>query len=204
MERKSIDAGKSGRKPSGAAVIRPELTTTLFKALFEEWAETGYAAISLERVAARAGAGKAAIYRRWPSKVEFACDAIQVVCLGLPDLGDCCSLRKELDAFLRKTRVVLRHPMIRKIILDAAAERDRTPELSAVLDAVVAARRRFGNGMLDRAIARNELQPDLDRELALDLLVSSIYMRMILRRKNVSIAELDKQAVVIESAIKAC
>lgn len=50
MERKSIDH-KGHHKPSGAAVIRPELTRALFRALFEEWAQTGYAAINLERVA---------------------------------------------------------------------------------------------------------------------------------------------------------
>ncbi|MDR7126404.1 TetR-like C-terminal domain-containing protein [Pseudotabrizicola sp. 4114] len=204
MERKRIGIGKGARKPSGAAVFRPELTTALFRAFFEEWAETGYAAVSLERVAARAGAGKAAIYRRWHSKLEFACEAIQVVGLSLADFGDHGSLREELAVFLRKTRVIFRHPLIRKIIPDAVAERGRTPELSAILDSVAAARRRFGNGMLDRAIARNELQPGLDRELALDLLVSSLYMRMIVRRKNITVAELQRQTIAIESALKAC
>ncbi|WP_439570025.1 TetR family transcriptional regulator [Roseovarius mucosus] len=56
---------KSRRKPSGAAVQRADLTDALYRAFFEEWAERGFAAISLERVAARAGAGKAAIYRRF-------------------------------------------------------------------------------------------------------------------------------------------
>ncbi|MDR7126436.1 TetR-like C-terminal domain-containing protein [Pseudotabrizicola sp. 4114] len=204
MKHNSLDAIRTGRKPTGAAVFRPGLTTALFRAFFEEWAETGYAAVSLERVAARAGAGKAAIYRRWPSKLAFACEAIQAVGLSLADFEDRGSLREELAAALRTTRVVFRHPLMRRIIPDAVAERARTPELSAILDSLAAARRRLGNGMLDRAIARNELHPDIDRELALDFLVSSLYMRMIVRRKNVSLAELNKQVLTIESAIKAC
>lgn len=75
MKRKSIDR-KEKRKPSGAAVIRAGLTIALQRALFEEWAQYGYLAVSLERVAARAGAGKAAIYRRWPSKLELVLEAI--------------------------------------------------------------------------------------------------------------------------------
>jgi hypothetical protein len=52
MERKSAGDNKK-RKPSGAAVVRRELTVGLYRALFEEGAETGYTGTSLERVAER-------------------------------------------------------------------------------------------------------------------------------------------------------
>lgn len=203
MERKSIDQKKK-RKPSGAAVIRPELTTALFRALFEEWAQSGYAAVSLERVAARAGAGKAAIYRRWPSKLEFVCEAIRSVGITLSDFNDHGSLGADIRAYLRTTRVAFRHPLIRKIIPDVVAERIRTPEVSEMLDSLTAARRQLGHRMLDRAIARNELQPALDRELALDLFMSALYMRMIVHSKNTTMAEIDRLAIATEAAIKAC
>lgn len=202
MERKSIDHRK--RKPTGAAVIRPELTTALFRALFEELAQTGYAALSLERVAARAGAGKAAIYRRWPSKLEFVCEAIQSVGITVSDFSDHGSLAADICAYLRTTRLAFRHPLIRRILPDLVAERSRTPEVSMTLDRLAAARRQLGHRMLDRAIARGELQPALDRELALDLLISSLYMRMIVHSKNTTIAEIDRQTIAIEAAIKAC
>jgi AcrR family transcriptional regulator len=203
MERKSIDR-KKRRKPSGAAIFRPELTTALFRALFEEWANSGYAALSLERVAARAGAGKAAIYRRWPSKLEFAREAIQSVGINLSDFSDHGSLGADISAYLRTTRAAFRHPLVRKILPDIVAERIRTPEVSKMLDSVTATRRQFGNRMLDRAVARNELQLALDRELALDLLISALYMRMIVHSKNTTMAEIDRQAIAIEAAIKAC
>jgi AcrR family transcriptional regulator len=203
MERKSVDQNRK-RKPSGAAVIRPELTTALFRALFEEWAQSGYAAVSLERVAARAGAGKAAIYRRWPSKLEFACEAIrsvEVMRLGSTDQG---SLQTDIGEYLRATRAVLRHPLVRRVIPDLVAERLRSNELSAMLDGVADARRQFGHRLLDRAIARNELRADLDRELALDLLFGPLYSRMIVRGKNFTEAGLDRLGIVLEAAIKAC
>ena len=203
MERKRIDRKKK-RKPSGAAVIRPKLTTALFRALFEEWAQSGYAALSLERVAARAGAGKAAIYRRWPSKLEFVCEAIQSVGITLSDFSDHGSLGADISAYLRTTRVAFRHPLIRKILPDVVAERIRTPEVAVMLNSLTAARRQFGSRMLDRAIARNELQPALDKELALDLLISALYMRMIVHSKNTTMAEVERLAIAIEAAIKAC
>lgn len=203
MERKSIDLTQR-RKPTGAAVIRPELTTALFRALFEEWAETGFAAVSLERVAARAGAGKAAIYRRWPSKLEFACEAIrsvEVMRLGTTDQG---SLQADIREYLRATRAVLRHPLVRRIVPDLVAERLRSNELAAMLHGIAEARRQFGHRLLDRAIARDELHADLDRELALDLLFAPLYSRLIVRGKSFSRAELDRLGMALHAALRAC
>lgn len=203
MERKSIDLTRR-RKPTGAAVIRPELTTALFRALFEEWAETGFAAVSLERVAARAGAGKAAIYRRWPSKLEFACEAIrsvEVMRLGTTDQG---SLQADIREYLRATRAVLRHPLVRRIIPDLVAERLRSNELASMLHGIAEARRQFGHRLLDRAIARDELHADLDRELALDLLFAPLYSRLIVRGKSFSRAELDRLGTALHAALRTC
>lgn len=203
MERKCFDEHER-RKPSGAAVIRPELTAALFRALFEEWARTGYAAISLERVAAHAGAGKAAIYRRWPSKLEFACDAIravEVMRLAPTDRGN---LEADIIQYVRATRAVLRHPLVRRIIPDLVAERRRSDDLSIMLDGIATARRQFGHRLLDRAIARGELRADIDQELAIDFLFGPLYARMIVRGVNFTRAELDRLVAVLACAVKAC
>ncbi|CAH1672844.1 MULTISPECIES: TetR-like C-terminal domain-containing protein [unclassified Chelatococcus] len=203
MDRKSID-GNYRRKPSGAAVIRPELTAALFRALFEEWARTGYAAISLQRVAARAGAGKAAIYRRWPSKRDFASDAIETVGLHLSDFPDHGSLEADIIAFLVATRRTLRHRLACRILPDLFAERMRSGDLAPVLERLSAARRRRGAELLDRAVARGELRADLDRELALDLIPSALYWRLVILGKPVGKAALHRQAAAILAALRAC
>src|SRR5690606_15556015 len=155
-------------------------------------------------VAARAGAGKAAIYRRWPSKLAFVSEAIKSVGMKLSNFDDHGSLSADISAYLCATRLAFRHPLIRKILPDVVAERARTPEVAMMLDSVTEARRQLGHIMLDRAIARAELSPALDRELALDLLISSLYMRMIVHSKNTTVAEIDRQAIAIAAAIKAC
>lgn len=203
MERKSIDLVVK-RAPRGAAIIRPQLTMALFRAFFEEWANSGYAAASLERVAVRAGAGKAAIYRRWTSKLEFACEAIrsvEIMRLGSTDQG---SLLEDISEYLRATRAVLRHPLVRRIIPDLVAERSRSNELSVMLDGIAQSRRQFGHRLLDRAVARNELRDNLDRELALDLLFAPLYSRLIVRGRNFTKSELDGLCIALQAALKAC
>ena len=64
------------RQPAGAAVLRPEKTEAIIAAFFAELGEKGYAGLTMDRVAERAGVGKAALYRRWPSKQEMLIDLV--------------------------------------------------------------------------------------------------------------------------------
>ena len=201
MERNSSDQWP--RRLSGAALQRPELTQALYRAFFDEWAERGYAALSLERVAKKAGAGKAAIYRRWSSKREFANEAIEDVALAVTPITDEGSLEADIAAFLRSLRAFFRHPTVRRILPDLLAERARSDELAPLLETIATARRGRAEDLLDRAIARDELPANLDRELALDLLPSPLYWRMIANQRRISFAELRRQAHVLAVALKA-
>ena len=66
-------------------------------------AEAGYDGLTVDKVAARVGAGRATIYRRWPSKVELVLDAVRRLSGGdvgpdaLPDTG---SLRADMVAMV--------------------------------------------------------------------------------------------------------
>jgi AcrR family transcriptional regulator len=192
------------RKPSGAAVKRVDLTEALYRALFEEWAAVGYAALSLERVARRAGAGKAAIYRRWPSKLEFASEAIETLGVSLAELPDCGSLEEDILFYLKTTRRILRHHLARRIVPDLLAERMRSGELAPMLGRLSAARRSKGEPMVDRAIARGELRPDVDRELAFDLIPSPLFWRLIVIGGDVDSRALRRQAAMLTKALSAC
>jgi AcrR family transcriptional regulator len=197
------DTEHTRRRPSGAAVMRTDLTTALFKALFEEWAEFGYAAISLERVALRAGAGKAAIYRRWAAKPEFASQALQTVGVTLADFDDHGSLREDLTAYLLVTRRVLRHRLVRRILLDLQAERMRSGDLSDMLDRLSSERRRLGKQLLDRAVERGELSADMNKELALDWIPGPLYKRMMVRNKRVSLSDIQQQVAALVVTLQA-
>lgn len=120
------------------------------------------------------------------------------------DFGDQGSPQADIRSYLRATRTVLRHPMVRRIIPDLIAERLRSNKLSSMLDGIAVARRQLGMRLLDRAITRNELHPDIDKELAMDLLFSSLYARMIIRRKNFTQADLERFIIALDAGLKAC
>lgn len=201
MERNRSDDKK--RRPAGAAVQSVELTNALTRALFQEWAEKGYAALSLERVASRAGAGKAAIYRRWSSKREFVADAVSKLAIDITTVDDAGSLEADILLFLQSLRRVLRHPIGKRILPDLIAEGARSEELRPLLESLAKSRRLRGLTLLDRAIARGELSPSLDQELALDLLPSSLYWRMIATRRAVTSVELKRIAHAVSAALHA-
>ena len=79
----------------------PSRDEAILAATLATFAEEGYAGVSIEGVAARAGVGKATIYRRCASKAQLVVEAVRVgACLNdhLPDTGD---LRSDLASMLR-------------------------------------------------------------------------------------------------------
>jgi AcrR family transcriptional regulator len=77
----------------------PRLDEAIVAATLELLAEEGYAQLTVERIAARAGVGKASLYRRWPDKVAIVLEAVsrnpERPCA--PDNG---SLRGDMLAYL--------------------------------------------------------------------------------------------------------
>jgi AcrR family transcriptional regulator len=167
------------RRPSGAAVMQSDVTDALARAFFEEWARVGYAALSLERVAKNAGAGKAALYRRWSSKAAMASDLLSKVGLTLFELPDTGSLEADLLGFLLSLRRVLHDRIIRRVLLDLHAEADREPALKAAIRPFQESRRKRVTTLIDRAVARGEAPKSIDRETAADFMVSALYWRVV-------------------------
>jgi len=79
-------------KPAGAAVLQESVTSAILRAAFAEMAESGYARMSMDAVARRAGVGKAAIYRRWSSKQEMVVALTAQIGVPLADTADTGSL----------------------------------------------------------------------------------------------------------------
>ena len=199
MERNRLDHKKV---PSGAAVMRPTLTNALLRAFFEEWAQRGFAALSLEAVAKRAGAGKAALYRRWPSKLAMARDALDLVGVDLTATPESATLMEDVFELLKAVRRALRHPLVRRIIPDLNAELVRSPEFAAALRPFQEARRARGEAILRRAIERGELPAGLDIDMANDLLIAPLYWRMTVVAGPTSQAYLDRLADAIVRSLR--
>jgi hypothetical protein len=116
-----------------------------------------------------------------------------------PDTGSLHGdIRESLDSVMRW----LSHPRFSRILPDLVAEMARNPELSRIVDGMIGQpRREQARKMLQRAIARGELSPDTDMELALDALAAPIYWRLTVRGGHTEAGYLDKLATLLARAL---
>ncbi len=194
----------ASRRPAGAAVLQENVTSAIAAAAFAELAETGYARMSMEAVARRAGVGKAALYRRWDSKDAMLIDlvgrVIREYALIEADTG---SLRGDVEAYLRATAVQLGGPLVSRIAPDFLGESPRNPALSAAMrQAIATPRREHADAMLRRAADRGELPADLDHDLALDLLIAPLGFRLLVLRGTADDGYLRRLADATVAALK--
>ncbi|MGH9122000.1 MAG: helix-turn-helix domain-containing protein, partial [Acidimicrobiales bacterium] len=73
----------------GGRPLDPSRDEAICQAALTLLAEVGYDRLTVEAVAARAGAGKATVYRRWASKAALVADALNQIAppQHLPDTG---------------------------------------------------------------------------------------------------------------------
>jgi AcrR family transcriptional regulator len=79
----------------------PAVDEAILSAAVDLLAEVGYARLTMDQVAARAGVGKASLYLRWSSKVALVAEAIQHRSGAVPEVPDTGSLREDMWLFLR-------------------------------------------------------------------------------------------------------
>ena len=77
------------------------------------------------------------------------------------------------------------------VLPSLAGERAHDPELSELLDPVLRGRRHPLSAALDRAIARGEIPADVDRELAADLIVGPIAVRLFFTGRKIQPRNVD-------------
>lgn len=124
------------------------------------------AAISMEAVAARAGVGKATIYRRWANKEAMLVDAVRTM-KGPPVRPPGNSVREDLLAIVTAQRS-RRMEQYGKVTACLLPELATTEELRRVFQAaVVEPRREVTRAVLQRGVETGELRADLDIEMSL-------------------------------------
>jgi AcrR family transcriptional regulator len=193
------------RTASGGAALRTRVTDAITEAAFAELAETGYARMSMEAVARRAGVGKAALYRRWSSKQGMLVDLIrQAVQDALPQAPDTGALHTDLRASLANVRGQLANPMVASVIRSLLAEVRQDGALADMLLTVVAQpRRAAAHALVQAAIDRGELPASVDRELAADLVIAPLGFRMLIMNGDSDDAYIETLATAIEAGLKA-
>ncbi|MCK2217068.1 TetR/AcrR family transcriptional regulator [Actinomadura sp. ATCC 31491] len=167
--------------------------------------ELGYAKLTIEAIAARAGVGKQTIYRWWPSKGAVIFDAFLTLSedgpeqdLALPDTGD---LEADLRTVMRATVAEFADPAFEgpvralnsEIIHDPALAAQYREQLAGPVDEAKKAR-------LRSAQRAGQLAADADLDLALELLYAPLYQRWLLRSGPLTPAYAD---ALVDAFLKA-
>lgn len=184
-------------------MLREDVTDAIRKAVFEELAAVGFARMSIEGIARRAGVGKTAVYRRWKSKLSLVLDLVSAVAvqgLPAPSTG---SLYGDVRALLEVAAHALRHPVASQVIPDLLVESARNPEISdAIKAALLDSQQGVAAVVVREAVARGELPEGTDPDRALDLIVGPLYWRLVVVRGGLPEGYLDGLAKAAVAALR--
>ncbi|MBB6347689.1 TetR/AcrR family transcriptional regulator [Nonomuraea muscovyensis] len=168
-------------------------TETIMRTTLDLAREVGYAKLSIEAVAARAGVGKHTVYRRWPSRGLLFLDAVlslNTAGLDHPDTGD---IVADLREVMTRAADLLSRPPWGPLYQDLIGEAQHDPEVAAALN------RRFIEPQTANTLARlraakdqGQLAPDFDLDLAFEILSGPLYYRLLITQQPLTHAYIDR------------
>jgi AcrR family transcriptional regulator len=169
------EAHETARRPGRPRSERAE--QAIIDATIEAIGECGIDGVRCEDVAARAGVGKATLYRRWPGKEDLLIAAFAAMRRPLPPpRGE--SVRADLVAMLAVIAADTDDPRHAQqyALLHGAGE--RFPRLVArYKERVIEPRRELVRSVLRHGIETGELRADTDVEVAMLLLTGAVMAR---------------------------
>lgn len=185
-------------------MLREDVTDAIRSAVFEELAAVGFARMSIEGIARRAGVGKTAVYRRWKSKLALVLDLVSAVAVqGMPAPATG-SLHGDVRAVLELASYALRHPVASQVIPDLLVEAVRNPEIADTIKAALLDPQQGIAAVVVRdAVERGELPEGSDPDRALDLIVGPLYWRLAVVRTPLPKGYLDDLTASAVAALTA-
>jgi AcrR family transcriptional regulator len=137
-------------------------------------------ALTIEAVAARAGVGKATIYRRWSGKEALLVDAVSSMKGPLPTpAGE--SARDDLILILGWTGAKKHDQRFASIMSCLVPDLHHSPERYRLYQGLVEPRRELMREVLRRGIRTGELRADVDIEVAVSVLGAPVLVQRMLR-----------------------
>lgn len=171
LARADATARRPGRPRSEAA------EQAIIEATLDLFAAEGVEGVCVEAVAAKAGVGKATIYRRWPGKEELLIHAIGSLKTALPQ-PEGVSVREDLIAIAEVLVADATDPRYIQQYSLWVSEGHKYPRLMSMFkDTVVEPNRRVIRSVLRRGIETGELRGDIDVDLSMFCLTGTVMAR---------------------------
>jgi AcrR family transcriptional regulator len=189
----------SGRAPGPATRRRgTQLEAALLDAAWAELTEVGYSAFTMEGVATRAKTSRAVLYRRWSNRSSLAIAAIRrQTKLAVVDIPDTGTLRDDVLALLRHASA--RFGEVAGVFSFLIADYYNETGMSAAVlrERALAGEPTAWQIVLDRAVARGEIDPDVLSPRIASLPLDLVRHDVIMNRSSVP----DKTLVEIVDRI---
>jgi AcrR family transcriptional regulator len=144
------------------------------------YGEVGWAGFTLDRVARQAPVGKAALYRRWPSKEDLLLAALEHLAEPAPDGLDLTDLRGCLIAMTRQIIDMFIGPkalVLPRVLIEAA---QYPPQFDETVQSIVRARFGTMRVVIEAAAGRGELPSRIPPDLVIDAIMGRVISLIVL------------------------
>ncbi|MFJ3877791.1 TetR/AcrR family transcriptional regulator [Streptomyces sp. NPDC090077] len=179
------------------------MRAAVLAAALAELTETGYAALTVDAVAQRAGVHKTTIYRNWKTPDGLVEDALTrhfATDVPVPDTG---TVEGDLRALARSLVASMTTDAGRALLTTVLSDAVRTPRLAAIKRALFEDRFRRAEPVVTRAVERGELPAGTDPAELLKTLVAPVYFRLVFTGEPVDAATADRAVDVALAAARA-
>lgn len=174
-------------RPAAAARSRPVslrrrgpvLERAILDAALEQLGTVGWNGLTMEGVAAGAQTGKAAVYRRWPSKEDLVADALRAGLPPLDEARDCGGVREDLYEVCRRLRdAMLSGPGVAlRSVLHECDVRAADRFHGVIMNGVIGPSTELFREVVSRGVGRGEVRPEAANGMTFDVIPAMMMYR---------------------------
>ncbi|MGI9623741.1 MAG: TetR/AcrR family transcriptional regulator [Acidimicrobiales bacterium] len=178
----SADETPAPRKRPGGRTARTG--AAVLAATLEILANDGFAALTVDAVAERAGVHRTTVYRRWGTRERLVVDALAsqgTTEIPIPDTG---TIQGDTEAIARMVAANLASPLGRALAQGMVGHGD-DDEIRRVTEEFWRTRFELTSVLVHRAVERRELPEGTDSRLVVELVVATVWFRSIVTRSAV-------------------
>lgn len=171
----------------------------LLECALDVLAESGYEGMTIDAVAARAGAARATVYRRWPTKAELVFEAVVNAAIPVPEnIPDTGSLAGDFAALTSDEARAANARMMQVVAGLLPTLADNAELTRAVNDGLTKPRITVMRIMLERAERRGEIPAGRNLDILANVVPAMIAWRSIMLREP---ADADFVRQVLEDVL---
>lgn len=157
--------------------------------------EVGYRRLTFELVSQRSGVARSTIYRYWRNVPDLALAAFDEALGPNPDVPDLGDVRTDLIFSYDRLSKILKRSIWGKAMPALIEATHNDPNFEGLLPKMVERRRKSTREIIDRAVERGEIRPDISADWLLDMLSGLLYHRLLVTGADMREAGLIEWAV---------